>query len=276
MNSSRNRPAPPRYKPPSTSRRPSYSSHQDPDYRKWLVIGAILLLPLLLFLGYRITTIAIGPVSVKLAPPTAPTTPTTAMRAPISATVTQTSSGSSGITNTPTPTPGFVDLNPELTLPFYDDFDNGLSPIWRVISGMPLVTDGRLTSATDELRLEIGNTALQNYTLEMDIWGEKSDYCGFGYWKYLTIGFSPKLRFQFSYVDYDGRLVWYTYTANEWKEIQSYNNLECGRLKIEVSGNSYRVSIQSELVSEMVAAPAQGPLYIGIDDSVTIDNLSIR
>ncbi|NLI41380.1 MAG: hypothetical protein GX421_09405 [Caldisericales bacterium] len=161
-------------------------------------------------------------------------------------------------------------------LPFTDDFNDGLAAEWNIVSGIPVILDGRLGVASDDMAIELNNFNLDNYTLEMDVWGEETDYCGFGYFKYLMVGFSPKLRFKFSYTDYSGDLTWEAYTSDEWKKINRYDDLDCGRFKIVVSGSSYRIFIKGELVSEIILTPAEGPLTIYLDDGVTVDNLSIK
>jgi len=168
------------------------------------------------------------------------------------------------------------DPDPDLALPFQDSFDQGLNPLWRIVVGKPMILDGRLTPVSDQLRIEIGNTRLNQYTLEMDMWGKEKDYCGFGYSNHLTINFSPNLRFSYGYTDSNGRLVWDTFENNEWKEIARFDGLECGRLKVNVSNDSYSVLINGQLVNELKLDPAVGPLSIGIDEGVTIDNLEIK
>jgi hypothetical protein len=174
----------------------------------------------------------------------------------------------------PTPSATRADTNPPLALPFVDSFDQGLRPEWRVINGQPLVSNGRLTSAVDELSLEIGNTTLTDYTLSFDVSGDEG--CGTGYWKNLELGFSPTLKMTYSDTDYNGRLTWWTWYENDWSMIDRQERLDCGRFGIVVFGNTYQVRLNGTLVSELVFGPASGPLLVSIDESVYIDNLSIE
>lgn len=175
---------------------------------------------------------------------------------------------------TSTPSATRVDTSPPLALPFFDGFDQGLRPEWRVINGRPLVSEGRLTSAVDELSMEIGNTSLQNYTLSFDVSGD--DGCGSGYGNDLVIGFSPTQRLSYYDTDFSGRLRWYTFDNNDWVKIDEQDGIDCGHFEIDVFGNSYQVRVNGSLASELVYEPAQGPLLVSIDEDVNIDNLEIR
>lgn len=175
---------------------------------------------------------------------------------------------------TPTISATRVDMNPPLQLPFTDNFDQGLRSEWRVINGRPLVSEGRLTSAVDELSIEIGNSTLTDYTLQLDVGGKTS--CSHGYGDYLTITFSPTLRFSYHYIDFGGRLIWSTYDSKDWTEISRQDHLDCGRFEIKVSGNKYQLLINGSLASDLVFEPAQGPLLMSIDEHVFIDNLEVR
>lgn len=175
---------------------------------------------------------------------------------------------------TATPSATRADTNPPLALPFFDGFDQGVRPEWRVINGRPLVSEGRLTSAVDELSLEIGNTTLQNYTLSFDVSGD--DSCGNGYGNDLVLGFSPTQSLSSRYTDFSGRLRWLTFDDNQWVEIDEQDGIDCGHFDINVFGNSYQVRVNGSLASELVYEPAQGPLLVSIDEGVYIDNLEIR
>lgn len=177
---------------------------------------------------------------------------------------------------TATPSATRADTNPPLALPFFDGFDQGLRPEWRIINGRPLVSEGRLTSAVGELSLEIGNTSLQNYTLSFDASGEYGNGCGGGYGDDLVIGFSPTLRLSYYKTDFSGSLRWYTFDNNDWVMIAKQDGIDCGHFEIVVLGNSYQVLVNGSLGSELVFEPAQGPLLMSIDEHVFIDNLEVR
>lgn len=65
-----------------------------------------------------------------------------------------------------TPTPGFE-----------DDFDSGLSAVWTVIFGDPVVKDGRLTSNIGA-GIAAGDPFWENYQIDFDVDATQAD-CGF-------------------------------------------------------------------------------------------------
>lgn len=178
-------------------------------------------------------------------------------------------------TFTPFPT-ATQDPNPTLVLPFSDNFDIGLDSAWRIDYGNPIVLDGRLAAAGDQLVIEIGNSSLSRYTLEFDVWGKDENYCGMGYFEYVTINFSPTLQYIFNYVDYSGSGGWNDFENNEWTRVSRKDGLECGQMRFIVDNTSYQLYINGQLIDQLVYTGAQGPLVITIDETVTIDNLEIK
>ena len=69
----------------------------------------------------------------------------------------------------PTPTPTPIPVR-EVALPFEDNFENGLKPEWRVLSGDWRITGGRLTSLPNGRwsYLLVGDLTWQNYAVEFD------------------------------------------------------------------------------------------------------------
>jgi len=177
---------------------------------------------------------------------------------------------------TPVPPPQpLPDPNPELLLPFWDDFDDGLDPVWRVINGRPLVVEGRLTSANEELSLELGNTALKNYTIEFDLGGEDPTECG-GIGR-TTFGLSPVLHYRYAkgrYWSY-GNSAWYSFEGNEWEKISESEDLDCGHFEIIVSGSQYQIFINGQLTEDLIFVPAEGPLLVRLEEDAYMDNFSI-
>lgn len=169
-----------------------------------------------------------------------------------------------------------TDPYPPLILPFEDNFDNGLNSQWRIDFGQPIIIDGRLAPSGDELVIEIGNRDLKQYTLELDVWGKDPDYCGFGYFEYLTLNFSPTLRYSFAYTDYIGDGKWETYEEDDWNQVSRKSGFDCGRFRFVVNNSSYQLFINGQLSDELVYTEALGPLLISLDENVTIDNLSIK
>jgi hypothetical protein len=134
--------------------------------------------------------------------------------------------------------------------------------------------EGRLTSAHDELSLELGNTNLKNYTIEMDVGGED---CGTGYNNYLKLGFSPTLLYRIKYIDFGGRAEWYAFVDNDWDKLLSGGDrLDCGHFRIVVNGNSYQIFINGRLTEDIMYESAMGPLLVMLDENVFIDNFQIK
>lgn len=99
--------------------------------------------------------------------------------APIVVLPTDTPVPTNTITNTPTltltplptstPVPTFTPL-PIIALPFTDNFDQGLNPDWQIITGKPKVTNGALSSFSDDLWMYlIIPPDLKNYAIEYDV-----------------------------------------------------------------------------------------------------------
>lgn len=100
---------------------------------------------------------------------------------PPTPTATPTPTGTPTITPTPTssntPTPS---ATPTATPLFEDDFDSGLNPAWQIISGEPILVNGRLT-ANQETWLAIGDSSWTNYVIEFRrVSDQVSGGCGSG------------------------------------------------------------------------------------------------
>lgn len=167
-----------------------------------------------------------------------------------------------------------IDPHPPLSLPFRDNFDQGLDPTWRIINGRPLIDKGKLTAASGELALEIGNSSLTNYTLELDIIGEQEGRCG-RWGRSLTIGLAPGLQYKYTQRG-SGTGVWLTYDGGRWTEISRQAGLDCGRFRFEIAGSAYKVFINGQLSGDLIFEPAQGPLLLKIEQGIFINNLEIR
>lgn len=62
-----------------------------------------------------------------------------------------------------TPVPGFT-----------DDFDDGLDPVWNVIYGQPVLTNGQLTSKIDT-GITAGDASWENYQIDFDVDTSQTD-----------------------------------------------------------------------------------------------------
>jgi len=71
----------------------------------------------------------------------------------------------------PSPTPSNTPL-PEVTLPFEDNFDNGLRPEWKVQDGDWMIVNGALTLTDDDQRFHyiyVGDPNWGNYAVDVDV-----------------------------------------------------------------------------------------------------------
>jgi hypothetical protein len=176
---------------------------------------------------------------------------------------------------TPTPT---IDPDPELALPFEDNFDQGLRPEWRVLgSTEPVFIDGRVTAPTgEEVTLQIGNSSLQNYTIEFDLIAS-------------TKGSDSGIRLYFTPIRYlritSRRLVWWEFKENSWQETSRHDtnirwrySPSIQRLTIIRNGDSYEILKDGTLeLSLKYGDPSGSNLVIVIIQEYTaLDNLVIK
>ena len=237
----------------------------------YLIVGGVLLVLVLIFVGYRVVSVTVGPVTV-------------ALDNSISEHSNQVPTTSAGEAN-PVPTVAQIevseeppqplqDLNPEISLPFSDNFDNGLNSEWRVLNGQPVITEGKLQSAGDDLVIEIGNNSLNNYVTEFDCCGKAGR---------VTVTFGNLLRFWFNdcgvACGYGG---WEGFADGKWEQLSRFDiNDTPGRFRIVLAGNTCQLYAKGGLVSEIsYGTTLSGPLNISIKKSIgwssAIDNFEIR
>ena len=191
------------------------------------------------------------------------------------------------LVDTPTPQPTAApqptaDPNPPLSLPFSDNFNNGLNPQWRVIGVEPITSDGQLTSPIDqETTVEIGNASLDDYTLEFTLSSHEGE--NFDNNSEIRFFFSPTFQASMA-LEYNGstRIQWHDFKENEWKLISSSSkfrvNRSGSRIKLEVSGDTYSAYVDGQLVNRIIYGQREGgaPLAININsNSIRIDDLII-
>ena len=180
--------------------------------------------------------------------------------------------------------PSVTDPYPALLLPFEDNFDTGLNANWRVVSGNPLIINGRLSAADKkDIYIEIGNNQLKDYTVNFQVFGKDVWDWG-GYFSDLEITFNPTLKVNIDTTD-GGiiRAFWYGFDGNEWAQLQdsSYQGIDNeDAIQIIASGNSYSLYVNGQVFSSVVYG-SQGsmgsPLKIHLyGDNILLDNFSIR
>lgn len=154
-------------------------------------------------------------------------------------------------------------------LPFSDDFDKGLKPEWKILGGNPVITNGLLKSAKDDLIIQIGDESNGNYSISLD-W-----MCNWG----LTIVFGNRIRF------YYGGNVWYwqAYDNNQWTTITdidpwricvSSDSMET--MVVSVMGNQYQIFHAGSIAFEgSYGQHVTGPVTIVVPSFQTIDNFQM-
>jgi hypothetical protein len=170
-------------------------------------------------------------------------------------------------TYTPIPLPTFSPT-PSVSLPFIDDFNDGLDSSWRIINGAPYFNEGSLGAINEAVTIEIGDDSFGDVILEFD-------YSNFNNQRGISVYFS-KIYFAMDYI----RLRWYIFNNNGWQEFNSkdavFDTWVSGHLKIVITGNKYSIFQNGDPFNEIIIGEAhQGPLRIKVSDGVFIDNVSL-
>lgn len=234
----------------------------------WAGVALVAIIVLALF-GWRISnvTIPVGPVQVSMQNPgtansqeVQPVSPTS-VPPPTAEPVQSTQ-----------PAPEIQDFNPSLSLPFSDNFDNGLNPEWRVMSGSPVVVGGKLQTL-EELTIEIGNNNLTSYQLDFDCCGGSSGQ--------TTVTIGRKLRFWFNDCGVNcGYGGWEGYSNDTWQKLERFDLMGTpGHFTIIVSGSTCQLYAKTGLVSEITFIALNGPVSITLTKeavSPEIDDLVIK
>lgn len=162
-----------------------------------------------------------------------------------------------------------VDPYPQLSLPFFDNFDNGFSSEWRIVNGQPIVSNGYLGAATDDVILEIGNNSLSNYTVSFDY---KDTYNG-TWLGGVSLIIAQKVKFETQ-----GCPHWQALVDNKWTQIsECERQIEIpGKLRLTVNGNTYNVYINGTPVSGITYGETlSGSFSIYVEQRTLVDNLTI-
>jgi len=206
-----------------------------------------------------------GPVTEVAAVVTGTPDPNLPTITPVMQTVVVTQEVTVFVTATPLPETATPTLTatPSLALPFQDNFDQGLSPQWRVVSGVPVVSNGQLGSAGDSLLLEIGDSSLGNYTVSFD----------FDFPVFPTI--AGKVMFNLASGCACSRLE--VFQDNDWVTIaETYQLPADGNLRIVVASGKYSIFIDGGLQLEAIyGSTLFGPFSLRIDKNGTVDNFSM-
>ncbi len=175
----------------------------------------------------------------------------------------------------PTEEPTLTALPQPQTL-FADDFDQGLSGSWRVVSGNPVVVNGQLTSSEDTW-IWIGDNSWKNYTVKLDA---KAADCWFS-WSWSAIGVRVQAEdkmtaFKWAYCETEWDIV----KNGNWSLIPNSHVSEgsYGDMKIAVSVEDDKFSVDingARVTSFFNSEYPQGGIAIKIGPDTIIDNLLV-
>lgn len=219
-----------------------------------IVIGAVVVLALVLVFGAKPTKVDVGPIEFEMptdTPALSTPTPELFVNTPVAAMPTPTPVSPAPVTPMPTlvrPTPA--------SRVFFDDFDVGMSPSWRIESGDPIVVSGRL-SGRDKARLTLDIPLPDGYSVELRTWpweswwsrawaGDMLYLCIESEGKILALGWG---RFDFG---------WLVYEGGDWESVPgSYSEfddaIEGGaKLRVRVFEGVYTLYVNGEQVSYIV------------------------
>ncbi len=174
-------------------------------------------------------------------------------------------------TYTPVPEPTNT-LSPSSTptlsliLPFRDTFDSSLRPEWKILSGEPVIQNGKLSPISGgNLILQIGDDSLSNYTISLQ------------YDAYLNVPrviftIAGKIRFECNFWG----SVLKVQKDNQWQDIASGSGCKGnGQMGISIKGNEYRAfDNQNQILQVIYGSQVNGPLILELGGS-TIDNVEI-
>ncbi len=169
-------------------------------------------------------------------------------------------------TRLPTFTP-----TPSVALPFQDNFDQGLSPLWRVINGEPIVLNGRLGAASDTAELEIGDGSWGDFVVELDFYDYPAP---------ISLVFGQKVQYSAYFWPSASSNVWQAFQDNRLVSILPEGrgiSADAGHLRVVVIGNTYSVYVNGRLHETITyGSPASGPLGLILNrDHGYVDNLLI-
>jgi len=169
-------------------------------------------------------------------------------------------------TNIPLPTQ-------DISLPFFDNFDSGLSPSWRLITGTQLITDGKLKSVSGRFIIEVGNESLKNLTTTFDLEGLKYTYSEVDENKNMFLLIGKNIRVYFGNVS---RMQ--VFENNQWVDLDGAGvdyNLK-HTFKVVALDNNYEIYMDGQLLhTYQYGSSNSGPIQISMMDNVRIDNFSL-
>lgn len=169
-------------------------------------------------------------------------------------------------TNIPLPTQ-------DISLPFSDNFDSGLSPSWRLITGTQLITDGKLKSVSGRFIMEVGNESLKNLTITFDLEGLSNPFNEIDEGTNMLLLIGRNIRFYFSHVT---RMQ--VFENNQWTSLDGakINNDFQHTFKVIALNNNFELYMDGQLLHQyQYGSSNSGPIQISMMDNVRLDNFSL-
>jgi hypothetical protein len=165
---------------------------------------------------------------------------------------------------------------PQSVVLFEDNFDQGLSGSWSVISGNPVIVNGQLTSDEDTW-IQIGDNSWVNYRIELDVVPKD---CWFS-WSSSAIGVRVKdasnmNAFKLAACEHE----WDSVKNGTSIPVPNSHETRAGssemKIVITVNGDQYSVDLNGERISSFFNSDyPQGGIAIKIGPETMFDNLKV-
>ncbi|MFC1879100.1 hypothetical protein ACFLZW_04235 [Chloroflexota bacterium] len=175
-------------------------------------------------------------------------------------------------TTAPIPTSTEPFVPPADGILFQDNFDNGLSPEWQVVSGKPAVANGHLTSASNSSWLMVGDPRWTNYKIEFYVYDDaEPSYIGI---HAQDIGNMVALKWYFAYCE------WNVVADGDWLRIKdTYDDnvdFESSMISLSVTNNTYSAFGGGRSLSSFWDSTySQGMVALKLTPYIVIDDLII-
>lgn len=183
-----------------------------------------------------------------------------------------------------TPTP-----MPIISLPFTDNFDNGIKPEWKVLNGQWLTANGKLTITNNDgdfQMIMLDDPTWKNYKLTADVVISHPYSANAGA---IAIGvhcLNNQTNFLGFQIDTVPNAGWSTigFSTRDSGFISGSINPEfapvSGQFEIEINGTNYIARVDGRLIQEInLAGSDHGGIILALQgwgDGPTIDNISIE
>lgn len=159
------------------------------------------------------------------------------------------------------------------TILFEDNFDNGLSPDWKIESGHPIVVSGTL-SADQDTTLTVGDPSWGNYQVEFSVKG--GDCCDDRVIAVRVVDSNNMVGFTYSWC-YGCFTGWYVLKDGQKNKIPNTDKApSANQIRLVAQNNKFSVFSGNELLSSFYDDSfQQGKIALMIGRNDTIDNFRV-